>query len=349
MTFELFRIMTIVSSDDISFGFIFGLILNVMTTLVPMAVPISIFFSTIFCLSRMSGDSEYIALRAAGLTKFSIFKPFLVVSIMVAIVVFFFNQQLVPNAHKMVRQKIKIISSTSLIQGLKSGQFFTSLSNTTIFPSEIDEVSKDFKNIFLHIFEPGEKVDKIIMASRGKILHKKNEETGIESFKLLLQDGNIVNKSADGGELEKILFKEYTLPISEKRFSYKTSLKEIMMNLEELSALIDGGLDKAIERGFKKKEYLNAKYEYWQRWNTPVLCILLTFMGFGLGVTSNRGKSKNTSSRAIFILIGYYVVYFTLVSVSRDSSVPVQTAVVIPGLLLLALGMKQYRSMDWLS
>lgn len=320
-----------------------------MTTLVPMAVPISIFFSTIFCLSRMSGDSEYIALRAAGLSKFSIFKPFLLVSILVAVVVFFFNQQLVPNAHKMVRQKIKIISSTSLIQGLKSGQFFTRLPNTTIFPSEIDEVTKEFKNIFLHIFEPKEKVDKIIMAGKGRILHKKDAKTGIESFKLLLLDGNIVNKSENGEELEKILFKEYTLPISEKRFSYKTSLKEIMMNLDELSKLIDGGLEAAIAQGFKKKEYQNAKYEYWQRWNTPILCVMLTFVGFGLGVSSNRGKSKNKSSRAIFILIGYYVAYFSFVSLSRDSSLPVQTAVVIPGILLLGYGIKQYRSMDWLS
>lgn len=297
----------------------------------------------------MSGDSEYIALRAAGLAKFNIFKPFLIISIMVAVVIFFFNQQLVPNAHKMVRQKIKIISSTSLIQGLKSGQFFTTLPNTTIFPTEIDEITKDFKNIFLHIFDPTDSMNKVIMASSGKILHSKDEATGIESFKLFLENGNIINKGASGEDLEKILFKEYTLPISEKRFSYKTSLKEIMMNLSELSLMIDNGLEAALKKGFKKKEYQNAKYEYWQRWNTPILCILLTFIGFGLGVSSNRGKGKNSSSRAIFILIGYYVLYFSLVSFSRDGNIPVQVAVIIPGIILFIVGLKQYRSMDWLS
>lgn len=297
----------------------------------------------------MSGDSEYIALRAAGLGKFKIFRPFLVISIMVAVVVFFFNQQLVPNAHTMVRKKIKIISSTSLIQGLKSGQFFTRLPNTTIFPTEIDDVTKDFKDIFLHIFDPSDSMNKVIMADSGKILHKKDETTGVESFKLFLKDGNIVNKSSDGEEIEKILFKEYTLPISEKRFSYKTSLKEIMMNMNELSTMIDNGLEAALAKGFKEKEYQNARYEYWQRFNTPILCILLTFIGFGLGVSSNRGKSKNSSSTAIMILIGYYVLYFSLVSFSRDGSIPVQSAVLIPGIILLLLGTKLYRSMDWLS
>jgi lipopolysaccharide export system permease protein len=349
MTFELFRIMSLVSSSDISMGFIFGLILNVMTTLVPMAIPVSIFFSTIFCLSRMSGDSEYVALRAAGLEKINIFKPFLIISILVAIVVYFFNQQLVPNAHRDVRKKIKIISSTSLIEGLKSGQFFTKLPNTTIFPTKVDEKTKEFKDIFLHIFEPKTSLNKVIVAKRGKILHEKNEKTGIESFKLYLEDGNIVNSSNGNDNLEKILFKQYTLPISEKRFSYKTSLKEIMMDKNELEKFIDDGFAAAEKRGFDKKEFMNAKYEFWQRLNTPVLCVLLTFLGFGLGVSSNRGKGKNSSSKAILILIGYYFIYFGLVSVSRDGSFPVQFAMIIPGFIVLGLSIKYYKGMDWLS
>ena len=69
MTFELFRIMSLVSSDEISLLFILGMVGNVLVTLIPMAVPISIYFSTIFSLNRMSGDSEYVAMRAGGLDK----------------------------------------------------------------------------------------------------------------------------------------------------------------------------------------------------------------------------------------------------------------------------------------
>tara|TARA_Y100000768_G_C23991267_1_gene693513 strand:- start:7185 stop:8147 length:963 start_codon:yes stop_codon:yes gene_type:complete len=320
-----------------------------MTTLVPMAIPVSIFFSTIFSLSRMSGDSEYIALRAAGLHKFHILRPYLIIAVVVAIVVYLFNQQLVPNAHKMVRKKIKIISSASIIQGLKSGQFFTRLPNTTIFPTEMNENTKEFKDIFLHIFDNKNNVDKVIVAKSGKILHKKDESTGIESFKLLLRDGNIVNESQVSNDIEKILFKEYLLPITEKRFSYKTSMKEIMMNQQELESFIDGGLKAAEKKGFDKKDYINANYEYWNRLNTPIICVLLTFVGFGLGVSSNRGKSKGASGQAIMILIGYYFVYFALVSIARDGKLPFYIAMLIPLSFLLFLGIKKYRAMDWQS
>lgn len=349
MTFELFRIMTLISSDEISFWFILGMMGNVMTTLIPMAIPISIFFSTIFCLSRMSGDSEYVALRAAGLQKSNILFPFMAVATLVSICVFFLNQELVPNAHGEVRKKIKIISSTSLIQGLKSGQFFTSLNNVTIFPSTVDEVTKDLSNVFLHIYDDDNRVEKVIVAKKGKILHKKDVKTGIESFKLLLNDGNIVNKGLENVNVEKILFSEYILPISEKRFSYRTSMKEIMMNKSELEEFIDGGLTKAKKAGFDKKDYFNAKYEYWNRINTPILCLIFTFLGFALGITGNRGRSKNSSGKAILLLLGYYVFYFTVVSAARDGSIPVVLCAILPNIALFAYAAKSYRNIDWLS
>jgi len=248
-----------------------------------------------------------------------------------------------------VRKKIKIISSTSLIQGLKSGQFFTNLANITIFPSLVDDKTKDLKDVFIHIYDDNQKIDKIIVAKKGKILHTKEEKTGLESFKLYLNNGNIVNKGLENKNIEKILFDEYTLPISEKRFSYKASMKEIMMNKRELEYFINAGLEKAKAAGFDKKDYFNARYEYWNRINSPVLCLILTFLGFSFGVTGNRGRSKNASGKAILVLIGYYVIYFAFVSAARDGHIPVILCAIVPNLVLLVYGTKKYRSIDWLS
>jgi len=348
MTFEMFRILTLMSSDEISAGFIAGLMLDVSVTLVPMAIPLSIFFSLIFTLGKMSSDSEYVALRAAGLTKLKIFLPFLLVASCVAINVYMLNQELVPNAHRNVRKKIKIISSASLIQGIKSGQFFTAIPNITMFPSKLNEETLEIDDVFLHIFSEKAKEDKVIWAKSGKILHDKNEETGIETFKIRLNDGNISSFNPEN-DLEKILFEEYELPISEQRFDYRPSTKEIMMSKEELEDLIGGGLKKAQKRGIKKKLFFNAKYEYWNRFNTPILCLLLTFLGFGLGIAGNRGKSKNSSGKAILYLISYYIVFFSLVNVARDGNMNVVISMIIPNILLFIAGYRVYKNVDWLS
>lgn len=337
------------SSDDVSIGFIMGLMSDVAITLVPMAIPLSVFFSVIFALGRMSGDSEYVALRAAGLTKFKIMLPFVFVGVLVALNVYYLNQELVPKAHTRVRKKIKILSSASLIQGIKGGQFFTALPNVTLFPAKMDPESLDLEDIFLHMYNPQRVLDKVIWAKDGKILHSKNENTGIETFKLLLRNGNITSFVKGEKDLEKILFEEYILPISEKRFSYRPVTKEIMMSRKELKAFIDGGLKKAKAMDFDEKDFINAKYEYWNRINTPILCILLCFLGFGLGVTGTRGKGKSGSGKAILFLIGYYVVYFSVVNLARTGDVAPYMAVLIPGALLAGCGIYFYRKLDWIS
>lgn len=349
MTFELFRILQLMSSKDITFGFILGMMGDVAVTLIPMAVPLSIFFSTIYCLNKLSGDSEYIALRSFGLQKRNILLPFVIIGAVMAINLYFLNQDLVPNAHRNVRKKIKIISSTSLIEGIKSGQFFTNIPNITLFPEKVNEITKKLNNIYLHIYDPNNQKEKVIHAKEGQIIHSKNEETGLETFNLLLENGNIVDSDKENNDIEKILFKKYMLPISEQRFSYNPSTKEIMMNKTELENFINGGLEKAKKNGFDKKDFFNAKYEYWNRFNTPLMVLLLTFVGFGLGVKATRSRGKNSSGRAIIILIGYYIVFFSLVSVARDEDLPVIWAMIIPSIGLLGIGYKQYRDLDWQS
>lgn len=349
MTFELFRILQLMSSKDITFGFLLGLLGDVAVTLIPMAVPLSIFFSTIYCLNKLSGDSEYIALRSFGLQKRNILLPFLIIGSIMALNLYFLNQDLVPNAHRNVRKKIKIISSTSLVEGIKTGQFFTSIPNITLFPENVDPETKKLKNVYLHIFDAKNKKEKVIHAKDGQILHDKNEDTGLETFNLLLENGNIVDSDQDHNTVEKILFKKYTLPISEQRFSYNPATKEIMMNKQELESFIDAGLEAAIKKGFKKKDYFNARYEYWNRFNTPLLVLLLTYLGFGLGVKATRSRGKNSSGRAILILVGYYVVFFSLVSVARDGQIPVLVAMLVPAILLTGAGYKMYRDLDWQS
>ena len=366
LTFEMFRVMQMLTASDITFWFILQMMGNIAITLVPMAIPLSIYFSAIFAINRMSSDSEYIALRSFGVEKKKILLPFILISLVVAVNVFFLNQELIPSAHRKVRLAFKKISSTSLIEGIKSGQFYTRIPNITLFPSKVDENTKELTDVFLHVYSKGAKNsakrsesesdseigterERVIFANSGQILYTKNEKTGIESFKLFLEDGNIFDVDKAGTKSEKILFKEYLLPISEKRFSYRLTTKEVMMNHQELKQFIDAGLEAALKKKYKKKDYFNAQYEYWNRINLPMLCILLTFVGFGMGVTGNRGRGQNNSGKAILVLMGYYLFFFSMISVCREGIIPLPLGLILPALLLLGYGVRVYRRLDWQS
>lgn len=349
LTFELFRLTDLLMTKDIGIDFVLGLMGNISLTFVPLALPLSIFFSTMFSLNKLCGDSEYIALRAAGITNWKIYQPYLVVSIIVAVNVHFLNAELIPNANRQFREKTNFLSSNGLITGMKTGQFFTSIRNITLFPGSISEDNVNMENIFLHIYNKENQKEKIILAKEGELLHDKNEETAIESLRLKLKKGNIVESTMNDQDVEKILFEEYVLPISEKKFSSRIRTRETMLNRVELKKLIDDGPTKALKRGFGRNDYFNAKYEYWNRLNTPLICLLFTFVGFALGVKGNRSRGRNSGFLGIMILIGYYVLFFSGISIARSSNIPLPLTLGLPALVLAATAYYHYSRLDWQS
>lgn len=347
LTFEIFKVTKLLVNQDVGAFFMLGLVGNIATTMLPMAVPIATYFSILFCMSKLSGDSEYVALRAAGLDKNKLITPFIVVASMMAVSLFFIGQEIVPEAHRSLRHKIVKLSSSSLIAGLNSGQFFTTIPSVTIFPEKYDEQTGSLESIFLHVYNKSAKEEKIIFAKQGKLIHEKNDATGVEILNLLLIDGNITNVGSDSENLEKILFQNYLFPMSEKRYSYKFATRETMMDLSEIRTFIDGGLKTALKNGYKKKDYFNAKYEYWNRFVTPIICIIFTFLGFCLGLRGSRSHSKNSSGKAILYLVGYFFVYFGFVSVARGGEISVPLLLFTAPAILLFISFRFFKKIDW--
>lgn len=347
LTFELFKIANLIATQTVEFSFVMKLIWNMAITLIPMAIPLSIFFSLIFSLGKLSSDSEYIAMRSLGMTKFQILKPFLFIGISIGIANFFLVQEFVPLAHKDMRQKIIILSSESLVAGLKSGQFFTSLPNVTLFATHISDDSKHLKEVFISLKDG--KSEKAIFSKSGELLYDKNSKTGIESLNLHLKDGNIVEMNKGKEEETKVLFEDYIFPITSKKFSYHFLTRETMMKYKELSKFLEDGFSKAEKKGYDERDFFNAKFEYWNRMLTPFVCLLFTFMGFVLGIKKTRGTNKNASAIAVLYLISYYVIYFSSISLARDQNVPMPLALSLSLIFLFIASMRLYKKLDWQS
>lgn len=349
LTFELFKLTKLIISQDVSFLFVAGLVGDIAVTLLPMAIPISIFFSVIFCMGKMSSDSEYIAMRSFGMNKMAILKPFLIIGTFIAINAYFLGQELVPVAHKDMRQKVIMLSSESLIAGLKSGQFFTAIDGVTLFPAYVSEDGKDLSEIYINIFDKEKSSERFIFAKEGNLIYDKNSKTGIESLNLHLRKGNIVDVQKEVDRVEKILFDDYIFPMTSKRFSYNFRTRETMMSFSELKKFITDGFESAQKNGYSKKDFFNAKYEFWNRMNTPLVCILFTILGFCLGVKGTRGSNKNSAGTAILYLVGYYLLFFAGVSLARDNNISIPLTLSLPLIVLSILTVRLYKKLDWQS
>lgn len=347
LTFELFRMTDLLVSRDVSLWFTLGLVGNITLTFVPLSIPIAVFFSTIFCMNRLSADSEYIAMRAGGLTKERVVLPFLIVAAILTVSVYHLNQSLIPVSNKEFKKKLTYLTSSGLLAGIKEGQFFNMIPNVTLFASKATKYGRNLEDVFLHVTDKGQ--EKVIFSKRGELIFEKNPDQLTDKLTLTLFDGNIIGKDVKKG-LEKIIFAKYSFPITQGQFGDRFSLKETMLSSKELGGILkmDPAEAERIYR-FNKKDLFNARYEFWNRKNGAIICFIFCFLGFSLGVSGNRGKGRNSGFIGLVCLIVYYGIYFSLVSVAKKEIVPIPVAVFAPAFVLSMIAVYFYRKLDWQS
>lgn len=347
LTFELFKMTELLMTREISLVFVAGLLGNVSLTFIPLSLPIATFFSTIFCVNRLSADSEYIAMRAGGMTKSTVLLPFLLVAALLAASVYQLNQNLVPRSNKEFKRKVNYLTSSGLLAGIKEGQFFTLIPNVILFANKATKYGRNLEEVFLQLKQKGN--EKAIFATRGELLFERDPVALTEKLTLTLFDGNIVTQGKEN-EVEKINFQKYVFPVSQSQFKDRFSIKETMLSSAELEKVKDMKYKKAKKLyNFNEREFFSAKYEYWNRKNGALICFIFCFLGFALGVTGNRGKGRNSALVGLVCLIAYYGTFFSLVGVAKKEIVPIPVAVFTPSLLMLGLGLYFYRKLDWQS
>ncbi len=351
LTFELFKITELLVTRDISVLFTLGLVGNIALTFVPLSLPIATFFSTIFCLNRMSGDSEYIAMRASGLTKFRIILPFLLISGLLSFSVFQLNQNLIPNSNLQFKRKINYLTSSGVLAGIKEGQFFTLIPNLTLFAAKATKYGRNLQGVFLNLSDAQDpKAEKVIFSERGELLFERNPTDLTEKLTLTLFDGNIVGINSTKDEVEKINFAKYVFPLSKNQFDNGVGIKETMLTSKELEGVLAMSAAEAEKvYNFNEKEYFNAKYEYWSRKNGALICFIFCFLGCTLGVSGNRGKGRNSGLIGLVCLMAYYGMYFGLVGLAKKETIPIYVAVFIPATIISFISIYFYRKLDWQS
>lgn len=334
---------------------------HIALSFVPMAMPLSGLFAAIYCMNKLSEDSEIVAMRSFGATKVQLAAPFLLVASLLSLALFLVNQKMIPHSSWLFRNTIIKLSSEGALSSIKSGDFFTDIPNIVLFAEKVEEGGSKLNDVFIRLNKDTE--EQMIMAKSGVILKQSISNIHSPMIRMHLFDGNIVKTRIADAKVEKILFKEYDFPISSGGAVPGFITKDSMRSNDELNKAIEQNV-KRIEE-IQKKEKLSetdkneineikkrlplSRLELWERYNSPFQLFLLIMLGFSLGIKKGRGKSRNSSALAITILVSYYAVYFFLLSFAKKGNLPAFLPVLIPSLLLAILNVKYYKELDWAS
>jgi lipopolysaccharide export system permease protein len=358
ITFYMFRIIGLIVNKGVDVLTVLEMVSNLGLSFIPLAAPLAAFFATIFTLNKLSEDSEIIAMRSFGLTKFKIYSPFLIVSLVVAITINSLYSEFIPKANAAFKNTVMKLTSAGMLTSIKSGQFFTDIPNATLFAESVTDDGNNFDGVYLHLNDKSNNEQRIIMASKGSLIKIYADEWHAPSLRLHLVDGNIVKMDQDGKNTEKILFKEYDFPIFNSDFATELLNKDSMKTNSELDQLI-------AEKKLKYQEavklnsssdqlkdlkisYFRTEVELFSRYAVFPQIVLFIFIGFSLGIKRGRGATGHSSSKAILILIGYYLLYFFFISLANKSKLDPGIANFGPSLILFFLSYKYYKNLDWI-
>lgn len=357
-TFYMFRLLSLIVDKGVDIGTVLLMIFNLSISFFPLAAPLSFFFSTIYVLNRMSEDSEIIAIRSFGISKFQIYVPFLIVSLSAAFAINSLSAVLIPKANADFKNTVLKLTSAGMLSSIKSGQFFTDIPNATLFAQNVSEDGNGFDNVFLHLTDSSKTEQKIIFAKTGALIKIYADQWHAPNLRLHLNNGNIVRFDKLGNKIEKILFNEYDFPIFNADSASGTLNKDSMKTNDELIELIHQKkltlksdiLEKKIsseEIQSQKISIYKTENEYYSRLAVFTQIMLFVFAGFTLGIKKGRGKGGNNTVIAAVLLIGYFVLYFLMLSISQKGKLDPIVANFGPSVILLLISLKLYKNLDW--
>jgi len=361
LTFRLLSIMRIVINKDVSLSVVMEIVGHVAASFVPMAIPFSALLATIYTLSKLSDDSEIVVLRSFGVKKYQLVMPFMILGVMIAGCLFSVNDKLIPRSKSQFRNTLIKLTSKGMLNNVKPGKFFTEIPNVILFAEKVKNGGANLESIFIHMENAnnGVKNEQIIVAHSGSLIKHKRTEWEIPSLRLNLLDGNIIKSK--GGELEKIVFKEYDFPIMGGGEISSFITKDGMRTNSQLSEIIDKNeleidqLRKSKKNNWKAevdgimKRLIKSKIEFWSRFNAPLQILLFIFLGFSLGIKKGRGRTKNSTAIGMLVLLIYYVIFFLGVSLARKGLIPAYVTTFVPTLFCLLGASILYKKLDWMS
>lgn len=367
LTFQLFQVMKIVIGKSVDFMVVMTLIGHIAISFLPMAIPISVLFAAIYTMNKLSEDSEIVAMRSFGATKFSLYAPFLGVTTLIALCLFILGSAIVPHSRTQFRNTLIILSSQGMLSDVRSERFYMEIPGVTLFAEEVEE-GDFFRDVFI-VFSSGRSQQEQVISAESGVLIKKYDEQAQWSFPLLrmhLRNGTITTTYSDRDDAEVVHFEEYDFPIVSEAFSPSTIARDSMMPNAHLRQVISERSERLrelqqlqAERELRPREQRDVKnyqeslnnglIELYGRFNAPLQCLSFSLLGFSLGVKQGRGRSRNTGALSIVVVIGYYALHFLAVALTQEGLLTPFVSVFFPTIMAFLIAWYFFKKVDWLS
>jgi len=289
--------------------------------------PLFIFISVIFFTSKLTNNSEIVAILSSGISYPRLMKPYFISATFLALFTFVLTGYVIPPANKVrIDFELKYIddapnfSKRNVHKQLSPGQFAY---------IEGYDVTTDIGYKFsLEKFEDDKLVSKLMA-----------ERVIWDSTAGKWQLNNYYIRNYKNGNMQEIINgKSIDTMVNMHPKDFKMVLKSIeTLNSFELNDFID-------EQQMRGDDNLEAyKVERYRRFAFPFSTFILTLIGVSLSTRKKRGGTGLNIAVGIALSFVYILFMQIFTELAKANSMPSLLAVWIPNIIFLGIGMLLYK------
>ena len=189
------------------FGVFAYLSLLIIPTLLAIVIPFALFGACVYALYRLHSDSEIAVMFAAGVSRWRLALPILLITLVGALFTLYMNADLTPRSNREARRHVVEIRADLASAVIRSGEFTTFSNNLTIYADEARPGGQFVGLLIQDTRTPTE--PKTYMAQRAVI--QETEQGPV----LFLRNGNIQHLTPKSEAPSIIPFDELALNVSQ--------------------------------------------------------------------------------------------------------------------------------------
>jgi lipopolysaccharide export system permease protein len=309
------------------------LVWQLMIALIPNVIaftcPMAVLVGTVIGLAKMQGDSELVAIRAAGVGNLQLTLPILLLGAALSGFAFLVNLEGVPLAARLVRQ----VAIKSAIQKLESpiepGVFNNEIAGYTVYVRSGDITSGQWQDIFVYHEDPAAGTVRLITSKQGRV-----DVTG-QTSELVLENASVTTFPSDASPGKYV-----TENIGDVRLSIKTKRSEMIEKLASSQGTPEElGLSELAEYAATKEgaDRVEAQILWQRRLLLSITPFIFCLLGSAMMLRTNRGGRGFGTFLALSVLVVYYLISFLGEQMARVGNIPVLAGALLPIVASLAL------------
>jgi LPS export ABC transporter permease LptF/LPS export ABC transporter permease LptG len=314
------------------------IIARVLLTLVPQAlcvtIPMALLYGILLGLGRLSGDREFVALQACGVSVFRIFRPIAVVAVLASAATAYETIVALPDANQAFREMTFNIVASGAESDIKPRVFFTNFPNRVLYVRDMQPTS-GWRDVFLADATQPEHTT-VFVAQTGRLLIDRQKRT----VELVLENGTQHTTSRDHPEqYDSNVFASTVIKVDpESIFPHAEIIKgDNEKTIAELRAT-------AAELQAQNQPANMQIYTIQQKFALPVACLVLALIGVALGASNAKEGKLAGFALGTGVVFLYYILLYSPRAAAQAGRIPPALA---PWLANLVLGVAGIGLVMW--